>query len=67
MDEGDRLPANASWDDAYDYIETMLESGKFDWAIDALTGIQETISDRESVTDQQVRAIRNIANARGWN
>lgn len=47
-------------------IDEMMESGEFDWAEDTLSGIKESVEKWEKVSEGQMRAVRNIAEARGW-
>lgn len=47
-------------------VDEMLDSGKFDWAEDTLTGISETVDRTERVTQNQLAAVRKIAESRGW-
>lgn len=47
-------------------IEDMLASGDFEWAVDTLCGIMDTVGHRGQVTEGQRRAVRNIADARKW-
>ena len=46
------------------HIAEMIESGDYDWALDTLFGIGETIETQNRVTPGQVRAINNIQHAR---
>ncbi len=52
--------AKCGYEDLLAQIETMQESGDYDWAADTLLGIQETVSDREHCTGPQQFAIDNI-------
>lgn len=48
------------WQELLSQIETMQESGDYDWAGDTLSGIQDTVEKREHCTDNQQGAIDNI-------
>jgi hypothetical protein len=41
-------------------INDLIESGDYDWAMETLTGIAESVEKRRWVTDGQRQAIKNI-------
>jgi len=45
-------------------IETMRESGAYDWADDTLTRIYDWVVEHGRISEGQVKAIRNIRDAR---
>lgn len=44
-------------------IENLIEDGRYHWAMDTLSGIRETVSDKEHATERQMAAIENISGA----
>lgn len=44
-------------------LDEMIESGEFVWAEDTLTGIRETIEEKDEITTNQMQAIFNIRRA----
>jgi hypothetical protein len=45
-------------------IETMRESGSYDWADDTLRGIYDSVAERQRVTWGQRKALQNILRSR---
>lgn len=54
---------SCSWEDEKDRIESMLNNGRFDFAMDTLEGILVWVQEQEHVTANQKRAIDNIENS----
>jgi len=57
-------PRGTAWYRFSQEIDDLLATGRYTWAQDTLTGIQQTVEARQGVTDQQRRAVANIE-ARG--
>lgn len=53
-------PIDDDWEEWLDVISEMIDSDQYGWAFDTLTGINETIETRKTITDNQRQAITNI-------
>src|SRR5512146_3030377 len=56
-------PAVADVQEFAHEIDALLDSGDADWAEETLSGIRDTVMARGEVTDNQRRAVNNIASA----
>jgi hypothetical protein len=65
----DELLTNPGFQEEYQVflarIDDLITSGEFDWALDTLEGIQETVQKTHYVTKGQERAVTNIATRGG--
>jgi hypothetical protein len=48
------------WEDFADGLQVILGDPDFAWAADTIEGIQETVREKEHVTERQKEAIENI-------
>ena len=51
---------NCDWQDLIERIDEMVGSGDYDWAEDTLTGIRDTVEEREHCSERQTEAVDNI-------
>ncbi len=56
---------DAPWLQFTQEIDELAASGCYDWALDTLLGIRETVERTRLVTSGQRRAVENIQTARG--
>jgi hypothetical protein len=54
---------NCEYQDLLDKIESLQDSGDYEWADDTLSGIHDTVSKMEHCTEAQKTAVSNIENA----
>jgi len=55
---------DTEWYSFVGLIDDLQASGNFDWAVETLNGIRETVLHRRQVTEAQKRAVNNIEHAR---
>lgn len=51
------------WDKLLEEIEEMQQAGGYEFAHHALSGIYETVEEKEHCTERQWEAVRNIKNS----
>jgi hypothetical protein len=51
---------NCDWENLIERIDEMVNSGDYDWAEDTLTGIRDTVEERQHCSERQVEAVDNI-------
>ena len=52
--------SECDWEDFADGLNILLGDPDFMWAEDTIEGIQETVREKEHVTERQQEAIENI-------
>ena len=51
---------NCGWEILLESIDEMLEEEKYEYALDTLEGIKETVTQNEHCTEGQGEAVENI-------
>jgi len=54
------------WNSVLARIDSLLDTGRFDFAEDTLQGIYAWVEENEHVTDKQRDAVENIAESKGY-
>ena len=54
---------HCEWESLLARLSEMVEDDDYDWAIDTLEGIQNTVTVNECCTDRQREAVENIEDA----
>ena len=49
-----------------DEIDDLVVDEKYEWAVDTLGGIFETVGKNEHATDRQKEAVENIRRSKEW-